>query len=152
MKKIFLGVLFVLAMAPFTYSQSYSNAIGLRGGLSNGITFKHSMSESNALEGILSVRDYGFTVTGLYEFQKPLAEVENLYWYYGFGAHLGLYDEDQSSLNTGLILGADGIIGMEYNFSEIPINISLDYKPGFNLIGYTGFVGDEFALSLRYTF
>lgn len=151
MKKILVGVLFIFMLAPLAYSQGYSNAIGLRGGLSNGITFKHAMS-SNAAEAILSVRDHGFNLTGLYEFQNPLDDVENLYWYYGVGAHLGLYDKDQSTLDTDLILGVDGIIGLEYNFNQVPLNISLDYKPGFNLIGYTGFVSDEFALSLRFTF
>ena len=152
MKKIFVGLLFVFMLVPFAKAQTYSNALGLRGGLSSGITLKHSMGESNALEGILSVRDHGFTLTGLYEFQNPLDDVANLYWYYGFGAHAGLYDKDASSVGTGVIIGVDGIIGLEYNFDQVPLNIGLDYKPGFNLIGNTGFVGDEFALSLRFTF
>ena len=50
------------------------------------------------------------------------------------------------------VIGIDGILGMEYNIQEIPFNISLDWKPAFNLIGYTGFWGDEIALSIRFIF
>jgi hypothetical protein len=50
------------------------------------------------------------------------------------------------------VVGIDGIIGMEYNIEEIPFNISLDWKPGFNILGHTGFWGDELALSVRYIF
>ena len=49
-------------------------------------------------------------------------------------------------------IGIDGIIGIEYNIEPIPFNISLDWKPGLNLIGYTGFWGDELAFSIRYIF
>jgi hypothetical protein len=50
------------------------------------------------------------------------------------------------------VIGIDGILGIEYNFEEVPINIGVDWKPAFNLTGYSGFWGDGGALSIRYIF
>mgnify|MGYP001615571992 CR=1 FL=1 len=50
-----------------------------------------------------------------------------------------------------MILGVDGIIGLEYVFDGVPINLSLDYKPSFNITpGFFDPSGG--ALSIRYYF
>ena len=54
--------------------------------------------------------------------------------------------------STYTVIGIDGIIGLEYSFTEIPINVSIDWKPVLNIIGYSGFWGDGGALSVRYMF
>lgn len=137
-------------------SQDYMNSIGLRGGLSTGVSFKHFISTTDAVEGILTSRWSGVNVTGLFERHTGAFDVDALYFYYGGGAHIGFWDGDTNPWfddgNNYTVLGIDGIIGLEYVFSEIPFNISLDYKPGFNIIGYTGYWGDEMAISFRYMF
>jgi hypothetical protein len=40
---------------------------------------------------------------------------------------------------------------LEYTFDEVPINLGLDVRPAFNLVGHTGFWADV-ALSVRYVF
>jgi hypothetical protein len=140
----------------FSYSQDYTTGIGLRGGPSNGLTVKHFISQKAALEGILSTRWGGFGLTGLYELNVPIKSVSRLNFYYGLGGHIGSYDGKRNGWfkddKNHTIIGIDGIIGLEYNFKEIPFNIGVDYKPGFNLIGYSGYWGDEGALSIRYIF
>jgi hypothetical protein len=67
--------------------------------------------------------------------------------------HLGSFNNGWFTDNTShVVIGIDGIIGLEYLFKDVPFNASLDWKPGFNLIGYTGFWGDEVAVSVRYIF
>lgn len=154
MKKIILIVAIIVSSIALN-AQSYKTGIGLRGGLSNGLTVKHFLSESNAIEGILSTRWKGFNITGLYEFEYSLPE-EGLDWYWGVGGHVGFWDGRYGNpwfkdTRTYTVIGVDGIIGIEYTFASIPLNLSLDYKPAFNLVGYSGFWGDEFALSVRYT-
>jgi len=156
MKKLFLVATFIITVA-FVHAQDYSNAIGFRGGLSNGITGKHFLGNNSAVEGILATRWNGLNVTALYELHKfNMFDTERLNLYYGAGAHIGFWNGaevkwvDDSA--TYVVLGIDGIVGLEYNFTEVPLNVSIDYKPAFNLIGVTGFWGDEFALSLRYIF
>jgi len=155
-------ILFVLGLAAVlslsASAQQYNKAIGLRGGLYNGITYKQALSSSSYLEGIASFRWGGFMVTGLYEIVKPLdANTPALDWYYGFGAHVGFYDDtrngpwDEGDFD-GPMIGADGIIGIEYTFREVPINLSLDWKPAINLFGYDHFWNDNVAFSIRYTF
>jgi hypothetical protein len=155
-KLIFLLVLSLLSVVTLN-AQDYNTGIGIRGGLSNGLTVKHFIGSDTAIEGLLSTRWRGFNITGLYEIHDQAFDTPRLNWYYGFGGHIGFWGgyknhpwfEDDASYT---VIGIDGIIGIEYNIEPIPFNISLDWKPGFNIIGYTGFWGDELAFSLRYIF
>ena len=122
------------------------------------LTVKHFIAGDKAIEGILSMRWQGFLITGLLEFHRP-TRTTGLDWYFGFGGHLGYWNNDNNGKNpfTGdnddtTIVGVDGILGIEYTFSGFPINLSLDWKPAFNLIGYSGFWGDNGAFSIRYIF
>lgn len=105
------------------------------------------------MEGILETQWGGFDITGLYEIHNEAFAVEHLKWYYGFGAHLGSYPAGEAPWGTaGAVVGIDGILGLEYSFHEAPINIGIDWKPTFNLIGNQDFRGDGGALSIRYIF
>ena len=148
----------------------YKTGIGLRLGYEAGLTVKHFIG-NNAIEGILS-RGWGyggFRLTGLYEFQKPITSTEGLSWYIGFGAHIGAYNGNYygySAYNGGyydkhgnwhpdgyrrsyMVLGVDGILGLEYVFPDAPLSLSLDIKPYVDLIGYGSHFIDG-ALSVRY--
>lgn len=156
MKKIAITIIIGVIFCSFCYSQDYSTGIGLRGGFSNGLTIKHFVSERNALEGIFSSRWQGFLITGLYEYQNQFANTERLNWYIGFGGHIGFWNGNNVKWgNSGTnytVVGIDGILGLEYNFVEVPINIGVDWKPAFNIAGYSGFWGDGGAVSIRYIF
>jgi len=153
MKKVILTIILIVNIAVLANAQDYKTGVGLRGGFSNGLTIKHFVSEKSAFEGILSSRWLGFDVTGLYEIHDQAFDVDQLRWYYGFGAHIGSYSANNVPWKTsGTVIGIDGILGIEYSFSEAPINIGLDWKPFFNLIGNSDFWGDGGALSIRYIF
>jgi|GEM_PF-391056 len=157
-----------------SYKRGYSTGIGLRGGFEGGLTVKHFIKDDAALEGIFSTGwGYGgYRITGLYEVHKPFSTVVGLAWFYGAGAHFGSYsgsyygyygyngtgyfDKHGNWHNTGYrshysVFGLDAILGLEYQFSEIPFTISLDIKPYVDLMGY----GDHYidgGLSVRYYF
>ncbi|MCX6253729.1 MAG: hypothetical protein NTV31_04540 [Bacteroidia bacterium] len=156
MKKIILTFILALSIVILASAQEYKTGVGLRGGFSNGLTIKHFVSEKAAFEGLLSTRWQGFDITGLYEIHNQAFEVQHLNWYFGFGAHIGFWNGDNvpwGDPNTSYtVIGLDGILGIEYSFNEAPINIGIDWKPAFNLIGYSGFWGDGGALSIRYIF
>jgi hypothetical protein len=151
MKKILLTLVLALTVVALANAQDYKTGIGLRGGWGYGLTVKHFISEKSALEGILSSRWSGFEVTGLYEIHNRAFDVDRLNWYFGGGAHVGFYGNNYPGGNV-TVVGIDGILGLEYNFKEVPINLSLDWKPAFNFVGYNHFFGDGGAFSIRYIF
>jgi len=158
MKKAVLTLTLVIFIYAYASAQDYNTGVGLRLGFSNGLTVKHFISQRSALEGLLSTRWRGFEITGLYEVHNQAFDVERLNWFFGGGGHIGFWNGDNTHGYWGdagvnyTVIGIDGILGIEYNFAEVPINVSLDWKPAFNLTGYSGFWGDGGALSIRYTF
>tara|TARA_R110002096_G_scaffold115365_2_gene249793 strand:+ start:176 stop:664 length:489 start_codon:yes stop_codon:yes gene_type:complete len=154
--KISFGFLFLLISSFGLKAQNYNTAIGLRGGTGLGISAKHFIQNDIALEGILNTRYSGFNFTGLYEWHKPAFNTEGFNWFYGLGAHIGFWDGDKipwiNDNEAYTIIGVDAIGGLEYKIQNLPIAISLDWKPAINLIGYTGFWGDNAAFSIRYCF
>jgi hypothetical protein len=129
----------------FTFSTeaqlNYNTAVGLRAGGTSGLTLKQALGNNKAIEGIIGIWNYGFTVTGLYEIYAP-TKTSGLNWYYGVGGHLAAnvgyrywYDSrrDKYYKNGGLGLGIDGIIGLEYKVPNAPIAFSLDLKPFIEL-------------------
>ena len=164
MKKIsfiaFVLTAFLLVSARLQ-AQDYKTAAGLKfGGFENGLSVKYFMDERTALEGILGLRSHGAVLTGLYELHQPAFNTEGLKFYYGFGAHLGsvgagayktIGGGDQIYTNKHILLGADGVLGLEYKLAEAPIAISLDLNPRLELA--TGpFFDLAPGLGLKYTF
>ncbi|MCB0734101.1 MAG: hypothetical protein H6608_03380 [Flavobacteriales bacterium] len=120
------------------HSTSYSTAIGIRGGYTGGITFKQRFG-ANAVEGIADIWQNGITGRILLE-KNVSAGIGGLNWYYGAGGHVSITDANwQNEQNfrrypyrnpdSGLGLGVDGIIGIEYKIPPIPFAISLDVLP-----------------------
>ena len=154
MKRLFF-ILLICLSGSSVYTQDYQTAVGVRGSFISGITVKHFIQEDEALEGILSLGNWGMNITGLYEIHARAFDVEGLYWYYGGGAHLGSTTDEHPYFDEKgefLVMGLDGIVGLEYNIQEIPINFSIDYKPQLNFFGDTGLTVYGGALSIRYTF
>ncbi len=156
MKKIGLTLLLAVCLFFVGNAQDYNTGIGLRGGFSNGLTVKHFISEKAALEGILASRWSGFQITGLYEIHNRAFDTDRLNWYFGFGAHVGFWNGKRVPWSENndqyTVIGVDGILGLEYNFREVPINLSLDWKPELNFYGHSGFWADGGAFSIRYIF
>lgn len=156
--KLFI-LLIILFASTVAKSQSYQSAIGVRiGGLSDGITLKHFISHSSALEGILSIGNRTFIVTGLYELQTPVDHSQLFYLYYGVGAHVGFFQDggyyyyhNNLIYSSESVFGIDGIVGLSYKFKTVPINVSMDFKP---FIDFTDGSKKYFdgGLSIRYTF
>jgi hypothetical protein len=155
MKKWVVVFIMVMCFECLAMSQEYKTGVGIRAGFSSGLTIKHFKSRKAAFEGLLTTRWQGFDITGLYEIHNEAFDVRHLDWYYGGGAHLGFYNGNYVSWGASgssyTVAGIDGIIGIEYTFDELPVNLGIDWKPALNLIGYTG-LWSEGAISVRYVF
>ena len=148
--KTFLIAAVLLVISSSISAQNYNTGIGARVGFFNGITVKHFVSPSNALEGIVNFRWGGAIVTGLYEWQQPIPSAPGLDYFLGVGAHVGFFDSYKWDNEASTIIGADVIVGLEYTFPTAPFTIGLDYKPAFNIIGDNHIWADGVALSLRF--
>ncbi len=150
MKKIIFLIVLINSLAMSSKAQddgNYRNAVGVRLGSSvpaikNGISFKHFFG-NNAVEAILSFGD-GTALCGLYEIHKPIGTA-NLQWFIGAGGYIGFSNKTNN-------IGAAGIIGLDYKFSMIPLNLSLDWKPELNLVSKIGFEATGIGFSARFTF
>jgi hypothetical protein len=158
MKKFIISCLTVLCFLSIGKAQDYNTGIGIRGGFESGLTVKYFTAEKTAFEFLIASRWKGFEATGLYEIHNRAFDTDRLKWYFGLGGHLGIWNGDNTYKEWGTqgksytVIGVDGILGMEYSFTELPINISIDWKPSANLIGYQGFWADGGAISVRYIF
>lgn len=156
MKKVLMTLAVVFCIVSFGNAQSYKTGVGLRGGLSGGVTIKHFVSSNTAIEGIVSSRWRGVNLTGLYEIHAQAFDVEGFNWYYGFGGHIGFWDGKYASWGhddkSYSVVGLDGILGLEYKIPDIPISLSADWKPMINVFGHTGLWTDGGAISIKYVF
>lgn len=160
----FLLVISFIALSGITlHAQDYDHAAGLRLAWGFGGTYKHFFSEKIAAEGIINYWSRGplgfrysrTRITALVQMHQDLSEVtEGLRWYAGGGVFAGfwsgsysrVYDYNQTQV------GISGVIGLDYKFADLPINISADWMPGLALIGGGGFFGSAGGLAVRYTF
>jgi hypothetical protein len=153
--KIILCVFLVLAVCKSSAFAQYKHAIGGRFGTANGISFKTFANTTNALELIVNFQsntNYSyFRATGLMEKHAPIANVDGLRWYYGFGATIGSRTYKPTDENS-LLLAAEGILGLDFKFADAPINIGMDWKPAIELTPNTRLNSDGIGLSLRFTF
>ncbi len=145
-----LPILLILVAASFSSlkAQDYKVALGIRLSnssptLNNSVSVKYFLNQSNALEGLISFGSrFGLGV--LYETHKPTTAA-GLNWFLGGGGYVGFQ-------NNNTFLGPTGIIGLDYKFNNIPLNLSIDWKPELDIIPNINFVPDAFGLSARFTF
>jgi len=155
-----LGLCFV-SMLAFSQVQINEHAIGMRigGGNSFGsqVSYQYGLSNYNRVEVDLGFNSNnngnGFNLTGVYQWVWDIESGFN--WYAGPAATIGSwsYKSDyDGSRNSGTYLGIGGQIGAEYNFSEVPIMLSLDTQPMFGLTDVYNSFNMGLSLSVRYTF
>lgn len=139
----------ILVICSFTSgAQIYKNAIGIRLSpttplIQSGFTYKYFFNHTNAIEGIFSLAN-GTGICGLYEIHQPL-NFANLELYAGVGGY--------ASFNHNVsYVGGAGILGVDYKFQTVPINISFDWKPELNLTPRVYFEPEAVAFSARFTF
>ena len=144
--------------APKVQSQTYKTALGIRlssgaAMVNNSISLKHFLNERSAIEALFSFGD-PLSLGALYEVHKPLSE-SGIQWFYGGGAYIGFvktYDVNNKRTGTDPNFGAMGVIGLDYKFVNIPLNLSLDWKPELNLVSDINFEPAAVGFTARFTF
>ena len=166
MKKIILSAFMLIGLAFSAQAQDISkNALGLRLGDNDGfggeVSYQRGLSKNNRLELDLGWRNSknidAIKLVGLYQWVWNIEGGFN--WYAGVGAGLGSWSYNgpgNPDPDGGIFLLAAGDIGIEYNFSEAPIQLSLDFRPelyfGDNRSDFDNYdrFGPDIALGIRY--
>ncbi len=157
MKKALLILVAVMGFAFAANAQS--NAIGLRLGYGNEISYQTAMG-SNRLEVDLGTLDsfiyrWGynyFSLAGTYQWTFGLP-VNGLGWYVGPGAIAGFF----TGTGGGLNIGVGGIIGIDFKIPSVPIQLSADFRPMYPVFHPKGWDLSHLnwwssCLGIRYTF
>ena len=145
MKTIF--TVLILLLASTSFSQNYKMALGFKGGYPGygSLNAKKSISNSDYLEASIGgfgryPYNVGFNVQIDYERMQALEE--GFSFYYGGGVLLGL-------TSSFVHLAPKALLGLEYNFEDLPLNISIDTGPYLFVSPNIGFIWGG-GLALRY--
>ena len=137
----------ILLLASSSFSQNYKMAIGFKGGYPGygSLNAKKSISNSDYLEASIGgfgryPYNVGFNVQIDYERMQALEE--GFSFYYGGGVLLGL-------TSSFVHLAPKALLGLEYNFEDLPLNISIDTGPYLFVSPNIGFIWGG-GLALRY--
>ena len=143
MRKVYFS-LFLISVFTACYAQDYYQAVGLRGGVTSGITYKKFLNEMKAMEAILSFKRGGVQLTAVREYHDLTLYKfsDNFYLMKGYGGHVGFYyDEPRSFLKFRFfdenermfapVIGLDAYVGLEYRPDQLPVVLGIDYKPFF---------------------
>lgn len=154
MKKIWLLALVLIAFSQQKLSaqalgNSYKTAVGIKF-YPTGVSLKTFIRSDAALEFIGYFYDRGTRITGLYEYHGNLTDAGNLKWYLGPGAHIGLYNKNYFSGGTSV--GVDGVLGLDFKFPSLPLNLSIDWQPSYEFGNYDGFISNSGGIGVRFTF
>lgn len=157
MKRVLIAILVLGIMATKANGQAmgndYRTALGVKF-YPGAITLKHFVRSNRALEGILYFPNYGVRFTALYEIHGDIEGARGLKWYVGPGAHIGFWTDGWRKKHPnrpdGMAIGVDGVLGLDYKINKAPLNLSVDWQPSFNFIGYNHF-SSWGGFAIRYT-
>lgn len=160
MKKVFFSLLLLatIGLMNNASAQSYKTALGVRlsssgAMVNNSITLKHFLTETTSVEALFSFGD-PLALGALFEINKPIPG-SGVNWYYGGGGYLAFiktYNPNKDKNETNTNFGAQGVIGLDYKFANLPLNLSLDWKPELNLVSDINFEASAIGFSARFTF
>jgi hypothetical protein len=123
-------------------AQGFGLGLG-SGTIANGLSMKYFMG-GNAIQGVVGTwggggfgerfrHAHGLAVSADYLFEMPSLATSpyfTLDWSFGLGAGFGV--ETVSNRSPGL--AGSGIVGLEFNFTRIPLDVVVEYRPTLHLL------------------
>ena len=144
MKKIFAVVVAVFAFVALASAQP--RALGVRVGWGGEVSYQHTLGAENFLEVDAGWGANSVSIGAAYDFQ--IAPVGPFGFYAGPSAQVWMGGDGDDNF----VLGVGAQLGLEYIFPSFPLQISLDWRPVFDLIPSTGFGWQSVGLGIRYAF
>jgi len=167
MNRLILLISFLM-ISSLIHSQVFERQLGLRLGVTSGITGKVIKDKKSAIQGTLGFRNGGIQLYTLLEAYKELDQKHNWYMYFGGGAHVGYvngYNKVRRWSNTngyyweeeftsGPVLALDAVIGVVYCIPTIPLTLFAEFKPWAELQSFNKFRVNfyDFGFGIVYRF
>ena len=142
MKKILTVLVAMFAIVALASAQP--RALGVRVGWGGEVSYQHTLGAENFLEVDAGWGANSVSIGAAYDFQ--IAPVGPFEFYAGPSAQVWMGGDDD------FVLGVGAQLGLEYIFPSFPLQISLDWRPVFDLIPSTGFGWQSVGLGIRYAF
>jgi hypothetical protein len=141
-------------------AQPYESAVGVRLGYPTSVSYKFHVNETSAIEAYGGARWFSgyswYNISAAYQVHSPLdiEGLDGLRWYYGGGASIFFWSFSTGFRNgnyASTSFGLQGYLGLEYNFEDLPINLTVDWVPTLFINGFSsGFGGGYGTLGVRY--
>ena len=158
--RLLLLVLVFFTAATVAHAQQYDRAIGLRFGYPLSVSYKKFINSNDAIElyaGYRGWRRYrAFSLNGAYQIHRDFPDVRGLQWYYGGGAGIQLWEYDFYDRGSATV-SLSGYLGLEFLIPDVPLTLSVDWRPTIYLgtqrdDGFHNFSLSSGALAVRYIF
>jgi hypothetical protein len=153
-RKVFLFTFFIFPAFSPVFAQSYGTTLGVRLGNNTdfrmaGISLQQLVMNKVTLEGILQSDFQKNTTLHLLAESHQNIVSKRLNFYVGAGISGGFEEYSQKALSTpqNKTFGADLIAGLEVTL--LHWNISVDYKPNFNISGRESWYQGQVGVSVR---
>ena len=145
MKKLFSSIFLIILLLPlYASGQEGSRQAGVRSGYRGGFFFQMTVDAGATEAGyntMLGFNNNGIQLTGLrIIYERPVFDISpDLYFCWGYGGHIGFIVTDNISYlgerynfpdeRFCPVFGADGWVGAEYRFRNMPVIIGVNFKP-----------------------
>lgn len=153
--RVLVLMLSIIGFGKQACAQSYFNTLGVR--IANGkeyrtagISFQQRILKEFTVEGIVQT-DFTKNTTfhAMFQYHRPIIS-KRLNYYAGAGLMSGSeytwHKADDAAYNSA-VMGADLVAGLELTL--LKFNITLDYKPNFNIVGRDKWFTDQVGVSVR---
>ena len=110
--------------------------------INHSISYKYFFNSTTAAEALFSFSD-PVAIGLLIEKHKPFGP-SGLTWFWGAGAYVGF--------GGGRNFGAQGVVGLDFLFPTLPVNLAVDWKPELNITKQFSFEPAAVGFSARFAF
>jgi len=141
----YYAIALLLLLATGTAAQDYERAIGVRGGVTAGVLYKHFLNDEKANYSMFSYKLGGVQFTFIRQYHEPifLDFTQQWFFYYGIGGHAGYakysnqtyffngveYRKREFSVGVSI----DANLGFEYHSIKYPVAVCIDFRPYFEV-------------------
>ena len=110
--------------------------------INNSVTYKRFLNSRLAIEGLFSFGDPA--AIGLLIEKHTQLGGSGLSWFWGAGAY--------GAFSGGRQFGAQGAVGLDFIMTQLPLNLSVDWKPELNFTKVFSFEPAAVGFSVRFVF